>query len=101
MTDRTPRRVKATDRNGKPRPGIYVRRDGRLEIGWRDASGKQRWRVVDGGLKAAEAALAEEHAKRARGERVALNPRLSFDDAASAWWEARAVKLRPATQNAY
>jgi site-specific recombinase XerD len=52
-------------------------------------------------VKAARAALAEEHARRGRGEKITADPRLRFDDAAAAWWEARAVKLRPATQNAY
>jgi integrase len=90
----TPRRVRVES-------GIYERPDGRLEIGWRDARGKLRWRVVDGKLKAARAELAQEHAKRARGEAVAADPRLTFDAAAEAWWEARVTRLRPATQRAY
>ena len=57
--------------------------------------------MVAGGIKAARAALAEEHARRARGEKVASDPRLKFDHAADAWWQARVLKLRPATQNAY
>lgn len=81
--------------------GIYQRPDGRYEIGWRDAQGKQRWKKVDGRLKAARSALAEEHARRGRGERVAADPRLTFARAADAWWEARAVKLRENTQDAY
>jgi integrase len=90
----TPRRIRVES-------GIYERPDGRLEIGWRDARSKLRWRVVDGKLKAARAALAQEHAKRARGEDHGANPRLSFDTAADAWWEARVTRLRPATQRAY
>jgi integrase len=89
-----PRRVKLE-------PGIYQRPDGALEIGWRDAQGKQRWRKVQGRLKAARAALAEEHARRGRGERVASDPRLTFDRAADAWWSARVVKLREQTHSAY
>jgi hypothetical protein len=81
--------------------GIYRRPDGRLEIGWREARGKLRWRVVDGGITAARAALATEHAKRTRGEAVAADPRLTFDAAAGAWWEARVTRLLPATQRAY
>ena len=81
--------------------GIYRRPDELLEIGWRDAQGKQRWRRVEGGIRAARAALAQEHAKRARGERIANDPRLTFNAAADAWWDARVVKLRPGTQNAY
>ena len=92
---------KATPRRVRIESGIYKRPDGKLEIGWRDASGKQKWRMVPGGIKAARAALAQEHARRARGEKVASDPRLRFDQAADAWWAARAVKLRPATQSAY
>lgn len=99
------RRTPYVSPSGKREPGIYVRRnaEGRetFEIGWRDAQGKQRWRRVEGGLKQARAALAEEHARRARGEKVTADPRLSFDDAATAWWDARVVKLRPTTQTTY
>src|SRR3712207_4596095 len=92
---------KATPRRVRIESGIYKRPDGKLEIGWRDASGKQKCRVVPGGIKAARAALAGEHARRARGEKVVSDPRLRFDQAADAWWRARAIKLRPATQSAY
>lgn len=85
--------------------GVYARknRDGRTvyEIGWRDSRGKQRWRKVEGGITAARAALAQAHADRSRGERVTADPRLRFDRAAQEWWDARAVKLRGATQSAY
>ena len=91
----------AMPRRVRVEAGVYQRPDGKLEIGWRDASGRQKWRKVDGGIRAARAALAEEHARRGRGERVASDPRLRFDDAADAWWNARCVHLRPATQNAY
>lgn len=91
----------ASPRRVRVEAGIYKRPDGRFEIGWRDASGRQKWRKVDGGIKAARASLAEEHARRVRGERVAADPRLRFDDAKTAWWEARASKMRPATQSAY
>jgi len=82
--------------------GIYRRPDSHLEIGWRDAQGKQRWRVVEGGIKAARAALAQEHAKRARGEVLAADPRLTFNDAADAWWTDHVVaRLRESSQRAY
>lgn len=81
--------------------GIYQRQDGTFEIGWRDAQKIQKWKTVSGGIKAARAALAEEHARRARGERVAADPRLTFDSAATVWWDARVVNLRPSTQSAY
>ncbi len=88
-------------RRSRVESGIFRRPDKRLEIGWRDAQGKQRWRVVEGGIKAARNALAQEHAKRARGEAVAADPRLTFNDAADAWLEARVGRLRPGTQRAY
>jgi integrase len=91
----TPRRVKVE-------PGVYRRPGGgSYEIGWRDAQGKQRWRTVTGGIRAAHAALAEEVARRGRGERITADPRLKFDAAAEAWWEARVSRLRPATHSAY
>jgi integrase len=72
---------------------IYRRPDGELEIGWRDAGGRQRWRVVkSGGIKAARAELAIELAKRAKGEQVPDSPRLTFRAAAESWWELRAVR---------
>lgn len=91
--------------NGKREPGIYTRRaaDGSdaYEIGWRDAQGKQRWRRIQGGVKAARAELATAHAARTRGERVTADPRMNFDQAAEAWWQGRTLKLRPATQQRY
>lgn len=56
---------------------------------------------MDGGITAARAALAQAHADRSRGERVTADPRLRFDQAAQAWWDSRAVKLRATTQSAY
>lgn len=81
--------------------GIYRRPDGRLEIGWRDAAGRLRWSKVDGGIKAARVELARELARRADGAAVAADPRLTFNTAVDAWWDARVTRLRPATQSAY
>ncbi len=91
----------ATARRVRVEKGIYRRPDGVLEIGWRDAQGKQRWRRVEGGISAARKALEVERVKRARGEHVAADPRLTFRAATEAWWDARAVRLRPSTQSAY
>lgn len=102
-------------RRQRVEPGIYTRTDAQgrtvFEIGFRDVQGRQRWRRVEdnvisgkvrpAGLKDARAALAEAHAARSRGERVAADPRLTFERAADEWWKARAVRLRPATQSAY
>ncbi len=85
--------------------GIYRRRTvgGYItyEIGWRDATGRQRWRRVPGGVKEARAALAQARAGRVRGERADGDLPLRFEDAASAWWGGRVVRLRPATQSTY
>lgn len=98
-------KANSPSRRQRIEPGIYTRTgaDGKpaYEIGWRDAQGRQRWRRVEGGIKAARRALADAHSARARGERVAADPRLKFEDAAAAWWEARAVRLRPTTQAVY
>ena len=87
-------------RREKVEPGIYRRPDGRLEIGWRDASGTQRWHVVDGGIKAARNALATEHAKRAKGERIA-SPRLTLARALDAAWEQKRGRLARSSQTVY
>ncbi len=92
-------------RRERVEPGIYVRTaaNGRkaFEIGFRDAQGRQRWRRVEGGILAARRALAKAHASRARGERVAADPRLRFSDAAESWWKARVANMRPTTQATY
>ena len=80
--------------------GVYRRPDGRLEIGWRDASGTQRWHVVDGGIKAARNLLATEHAKRAKGERIA-SPRLTLARALDAAWEQKRGRLARSSQTVY
>jgi integrase len=93
----TPRRVRVER-------GIYKRTgtDGKsqFEIGFRDTQQRQRWQRVDGGIMAARAVLAEAHSARGRRDRVG-DPHLRFDDAVDAWWSARLVRLRPATQSAY
>jgi integrase len=82
--------------------GVFRRPDGKLEIGWRDAAGKQRWRVVEGGIKAARAARSIEVAKRTKGELVAAAPRLTFRAAADSWWEVRATRrTKPQSQRTY
>jgi integrase len=98
-------KASSSSRRERVEPGVYTRvnAQGRktYEIGFRDAQGRQRWRKVEGGISAARKALAEAHASRARGERVAADPRLRFNDAADAWWDARATRLRPMTQTTY
>jgi len=87
------------------KPGIWKRRnaDGTevFEIKFRDSAGVSRRRTIPGKISAADRALTAEKARRDRGERAPDDPHLRFPKAADAWWQARVVKLRPATQNAY
>jgi site-specific recombinase XerD len=56
---------------------------------------------VNGGISAARAALAEEHARRARGEASAADPRLTFQKAHDAWWRTHGQRLKPKTRQTY
>jgi hypothetical protein len=93
MTDKGDARRVRVDRN------IYRRQSGAYEIGYRDATGKQRWRTVEGGIAAARVVRDELLARKARGARVAANPRLRFGDAAAAWLAGPVVDLRLATRS--
>lgn len=90
--------------NVKGRRGIYYRegKDGqrRYEITYRDSTGKQRWKVVPGGLKEAEAALEDVRRKIRMGERVAPS-RVTFAEVAAQWFESQTTQLRPRTIDAY
>jgi hypothetical protein len=57
---------------------LYRRPDGKQEIGYRDSAGRQRWKVVEGGITAARAERDTILEARARGDRVQPNPRLRF-----------------------
>lgn len=89
-----PRRVRV-ERN------IYRRASGVYEVGFKDGSGKQRWRTVDGGITAARAVRDELLSRRARGEQVTNNSRLRFGHAADEWLTGPVVDLRPATRSCY
>lgn len=88
----------------KVAPGIWRRKNAngkdRYEITYRDSNGDQRRQVVDGGMKDAETALHNVKAKMGNGERVAPNPRLTFEVAAERYLKAQ-TSLRPATLDAY
>lgn len=100
-TDRLP----YFDKRGQRVPGVYTRKraDGSeaFVIGYRATDGRQRWQTIPGGITAARAALADVQSRKARGERVTPNPRLTFAQAAEAWWSSQAANLRPATQRYY
>ena len=97
IDSRPVRRVKV-----KGRRGIYYREgaDGRrYEITFRDSEGRQRWKVVSGGLKDAEAALEDVRGKLRRGERVSPT-KATFNEVADAWLATQS-ELRPRTLEAY
>jgi integrase len=95
MTDSSEPRRTRVERN------IYRRSNGVFEIGFKDASGKQRWRTVDGGITAARALRDQLVAQRGRGERAPDNNRLRFGDAADQWLNGPVVDLRQSTQDCY
>jgi hypothetical protein len=80
---------------------IYRRPTGVYEVGFKDAAGKQRWRTVDGGIRAARTLRDELLARRNRGERIAADGRLRFVDATSKWLERPVLDLRWRTQDCY
>jgi hypothetical protein len=89
-----PRRVRV-ERN------IYRRPTGILEVGFKDASGIQRWRTVDGGIMAARKLRDDLRARRGRGETAAPDSRLRFGEAADAWLAGPVLDLRETTQAGY
>jgi integrase len=98
-------KANATARRVRVERNIYRRQDagGHIvhEVGYRDSTGRQRWRSVDGGIMAARAARDDVLGRKGRGERVQPNPRLRFGDAADAWLAGQVAELRPATQAIY
>ncbi len=99
-----------SDHNAQPRrtrvPGgnnsnIYRRADGKFEIGYRDSSGRQRWKKIEGGISVARAERDAILGARGRGEVVQPNPRLTFGDASDRWLVNQVSSLRPATRQAY
>jgi integrase/recombinase XerD len=85
----------------KVEPGIWLRGK-TYEITFRDSSGAQRRRKVDGGITAARKALEVAKAARTKGEQSSADPRLTFGKAADAWFEGYVVpNLRPASRDCY
>ena len=80
---------------------IYKRADGKLEIGYRDSAGKQRWKVVAGGISAARRERDGLIGAKARGEIVRPSPKLKFGEAADRWLAEQVVELRGSTQASY
>lgn len=85
----TPRRVRV-ERN------IFRRPTGVLEVGFKDSSGIQRWRTVDGGITADRKLRDQLLARRGRGETVPPPARLRFGEAAEHCLAGPVLDLRPA-----
>ena len=96
--------------NGSPRRqrverNIYRRTSaaGRTvyEVGYRDSAGRQRWKVVDGGITAARAERDDLLGRKGKGQTVQPNPRRRFEEAADRWLAEQVAELRPATRAIY
>ena len=72
-----------------------------LEVGYRDADGRLRWRGPFETITAARAARDDARAKARGGERESANPRLKFGEAADRWLAEQVVELRPSTRASY
>lgn len=81
--------------------GIYWRPDGLLEVGYRDADGRLRWRGPYETITAARAARGDARAKARGGEHESANPRLRFGEAADRWLAEQVVELRRQTRARY
>lgn len=97
-THSTPRRVRVP---GDKNHHVYRRWDGRYEIGFRDSTGKQRWPGPFDTITQARAERDKVLGKKASGERVAPNPRLTFGEAADRWLAEQVTDLRPSTRANY
>jgi integrase len=90
---------------GEQNHNLYesTRADGQrlLELGYRDSTGKQRWKVLgEVGIKEARAERDELLGKRGKGKRV-VPSKLRFGEAAERWLAEEVTELRPATRSAY
>src|SRR3954447_16775048 len=81
-----PRRVRV-ERN------IYRRADGKLEVGYRDSTSKQRWKGPFTTISAARRERDVLIGAKAKGSRVQPSPRLRFGDAADRWLAEQVVNL--------
>ena len=87
---------------GKPAPrdttNLYVRYDGRFEVGARDANGRLTWHGPYPTVGQARDRRAKLIAKRVDGEPEPTNRRLTFDEAAGTWWTTHATAKRENTR---
>jgi hypothetical protein len=93
-----PRRVREP---GPRNSNIYRRADGKLEVGYRDSIGKQRWRGPFETITSARVARDTILGRKATGQVVHPKPRLRFGDAADSLLGGPVKSLRPSTQASY
>lgn len=86
---------------GERNSNIYRRYDGRLEVGYRDSTGRQRWSPAFDTITAARAERDAILGAKGAGKRVQPNPRLRFGEASEQWLAQQVSELRPATRAAY
>src|SRR3954469_7592042 len=88
-------------RRARVERNVYRRPDGRLEVGYRDSSSKQRWKGPFDTITAARRERDALLGAKARGEHVHPSPRLKFGEAADRWLAGQVAALRPSTQANY
>jgi integrase len=109
MQESIPRRTPYLNAKGEREPGIYTRKTKAgvtvFEIGYKGADRRQKWETVRGGIQAARAkrtaAIARVAEERSGVRAVQGNGKLTFHQAADAWWEAHQPSVRPKTAAAY
>jgi integrase len=99
--DRAGRPVRRVRVAGAKNRNLYWRRDGSLEIGYRDSGGTQRWAGPFDTITAARAERDSILGAKGKGERVQPNPRLTFGDALDKWLAEQVVELRRSTRESY
>jgi hypothetical protein len=99
-TQAKPRRTRVP---GEDNRNVYQRADGRYEIGYRDSTGKQRWKTVPGtgGITAAREERNRILGRKANSEHVEPTPRLKFGEAADRLLGGPVASLRQGTQDSY
>ena len=84
-------------------PGVYYREGAngkrRYEISFSDSEGRRRWKVIEGGLREAQAALDDVKQRRRKGKRVA--PTRATRTEVAEQWLAMQTQLRPRTRERY
>lgn len=86
---------------GSQNSNVYVRPDGKYEIGYRDSTSVQRWRGPFDTITSARAERDSILGAKGKGARVQPNPKLRFGEAADRWLAEQVSDLRPTTEASY